>query len=28
VAYAGFVWLPLLIASSIFIPRWVAAGRH
>lgn len=27
VAYAGFVWLPLLIATSIFIPRWVA-GRH
>lgn len=27
VAYAGFIWLPLLIAISIFIPRWVA-GRH
>lgn len=26
-AYAGFAWLPLLIASLIFIPRWVAR-RH
>jgi hypothetical protein len=27
VAYVGLAWLPLLIAASIFIPRWVA-GRH
>lgn len=27
VAYAGFVWLPLLILSSLYIPRWMA-GRH
>ena len=26
-AYAGFAWLPLLLASAIFIPRWIA-GRH
>ena len=26
-AYAGFAWLPLLMAISIFIPRWLA-GRH
>ena len=26
-AYAGFAWLPLLIISSIYIPRWIA-GRH
>jgi hypothetical protein len=27
VAYVGLAWLPLLIAASIFVPRWVA-GRH
>ena len=27
VAYVGFIWLPLLLASAIFIPRWIA-GRH
>lgn len=26
-AYAGLAWLPLLIASSILIPRWLT-GRH
>jgi hypothetical protein len=26
-AYAGLAWLPLLMAVSIFIPRWLA-GRH
>lgn len=27
VAYVGFAWLPLAIASLIFLPRWFA-GRH
>lgn len=27
VAYVGIVWLPLLIASAILIPRWIA-GRY
>lgn len=27
VAYAGFAWIPLLIISAIYIPRWIA-GRH
>src|SRR5213076_509336 len=26
-AYAGLAWLPLLLAVSILIPRWIA-GRH
>jgi hypothetical protein len=26
-AYAGFAWLPLLLAVLIYIPRWIA-GRH
>jgi hypothetical protein len=26
-AYAGFVWLPLLIVALIFIPRWIAGRR-
>jgi hypothetical protein len=27
VAYAGFVWLPLLLAGLLLIPRWMV-GRH
>jgi hypothetical protein len=27
VAYVGFAWLPLLLAGSIYIPRWFA-GSH
>lgn len=27
VAYAGFVWLPLLLAGLLLIPRWTV-GRH
>lgn len=27
VAYAGFVWLPLLFASLLLLPRWTT-GRH
>lgn len=27
VAYAGFAWLPLTIATLILLPRWLA-GRH
>lgn len=26
-AYAGFAWIPLLIISLIYLPRWIA-GRH
>jgi hypothetical protein len=26
-AYLGFIWLPLLVAGVVFIPRWMA-GRH
>ena len=26
-AYAGFAWLPLLVTSLIWIPRWIAMAR-
>lgn len=27
VAYAGFAWLPLLLAVSIYVPRWLARSH-